>query len=60
MEDLIDNFDKTLISIIFLKCYKHPEFKGPQLGPPPANENRREFTEKQLRAGEGNSAINSF
>ncbi|KAG5671080.1 hypothetical protein PVAND_001294 [Polypedilum vanderplanki] len=34
-------------------CYKHPEFKGPYLGPPPATENRREFTEKQLRAGEG-------
>ncbi|KAL7024679.1 hypothetical protein ACKWTF_013160 [Chironomus riparius] len=34
-------------------CYKHPEFQGPYLGPPPATENRREFTEEQLRAGEG-------
>ncbi|KAL0273224.1 UNVERIFIED_CONTAM: hypothetical protein PYX00_005956 [Menopon gallinae] len=33
--------------------YKHPEWKGPYLGPKPADENKREFTEEQLRAGEG-------
>jgi len=33
-------------------CYNHPEFRGPYLGPPPAQENRREFSEDQLRAGE--------
>ncbi|CAO1427541.1 unnamed protein product [Diamesa hyperborea] len=32
--------------------YRHPEFKGPFLGPRPAEENRREFTEDVLRAGE--------
>lgn len=36
-----------------MQSYKHPEFKGPYLGPPPATENKREFTEEQLRAGEG-------
>ncbi|KAL1395708.1 hypothetical protein pipiens_011051, partial [Culex pipiens pipiens] len=34
-------------------CYRHPEFRGPYLGPRPSEENRREFTEEQLRAGEG-------
>ncbi|CAL1689467.1 unnamed protein product [Lasius platythorax] len=33
--------------------YKHPEWKGPYLGPKPADECKREFTEEQLRAGEG-------
>ena len=32
--------------------YKHPEFKGPYLGPKPADENKREFTEEQLAAGQ--------
>ncbi|XP_076167961.1 muscle-specific protein 20 transgelin [Ptiloglossa arizonensis] len=32
--------------------YKHPEWKGPYLGPKPAEECKREFTEEQLRAGE--------
>ncbi|XP_015127716.1 muscle-specific protein 20 isoform X1 [Diachasma alloeum] len=34
-------------------CYKHPEWRGPWLGPKPADENRRNFSEGQLRAGEG-------
>jgi len=34
-------------------CYLHPEFPGPFLGPKPSEENKREFTEEQLRAGEG-------
>ncbi|CRL07706.1 CLUMA_CG020660, isoform A [Clunio marinus] len=33
-------------------AYKHPEFKGPYLGPRPSEENKRDFTEDQLRAGE--------
>ncbi|XP_049837503.1 muscle-specific protein 20 [Schistocerca gregaria] len=32
--------------------YRHPEWKGPYLGPKPAEEHKREFTEEQLRAGE--------
>lgn len=31
----------------------HPEWPGPFLGPKPADENKRHFTEEQLRAGEG-------
>jgi len=34
------------------QAYKHPEFRGPFLGPRPSEENRRDFTEEQLRAGE--------
>lgn len=33
--------------------YKHPEWRGPWLGPKPAEENKRAFTEEQLRVGEG-------
>lgn len=33
--------------------YKHPEWRGPWLGPKPADEHKRHFTEEQLRAGEG-------
>ncbi|KAI5639879.1 calponin-like domain-containing protein [Phthorimaea operculella] len=33
-------------------AYKHPEWRGPWLGPRPAEENRREFSEDVLRAGE--------
>lgn len=35
------------------QTYKHPEWRGPWLGPKPAEENKRAFTEEQLRAGEG-------
>ncbi|XP_024086089.1 muscle-specific protein 20-like [Cimex lectularius] len=34
-------------------AYKHPEWKGPWLGPRPSEENKREWSEEQLRAGEG-------
>ncbi|XP_013780565.1 myophilin-like [Limulus polyphemus] len=34
-------------------CYTHPEWNGPCLGPKPSEENKREFTEEQLRASEG-------
>lgn len=43
----------TTIFAVGRACYRHPEFRGPYLGPRPAEENRREFTEEQLRAGEG-------
>jgi hypothetical protein len=33
-------------------AYKHPEWRGPWLGPRPSEENKREFSEQQLRAGE--------
>ncbi|XP_046477386.1 muscle-specific protein 20 isoform X1 [Neodiprion pinetum] len=32
--------------------YKHPEWRGPWLGPKPSEENKRVFSEQQLRAGE--------
>lgn len=34
------------------QTYKHPEWNGPNLGPKPADENVREFSEEQLKAGE--------
>lgn len=45
----------TLITcaLCTLQCYFHPEFQGPFIGPKPSEENKREFTEEQLRAGEG-------
>lgn len=56
----VDLFDKKNIAHVTMTifaigrtCYKHPEFHGPWLGPKPAEENRREWTEEQLRAGEG-------
>ena len=30
---------------------KHPEYYGPQMGPKMATENKREFTEEQIRQG---------
>ncbi|KOX80268.1 Muscle-specific protein 20 [Melipona quadrifasciata] len=35
------------------QTYRHPEWRGPWLGPKPSEENKRNFTEEQLRAGEG-------
>lgn len=34
-------------------AYKHAEFPGPYLGPKPADENKRDFTEEQMNAGQG-------
>lgn len=34
------------------ETYRHKEWKGPYLGPKPSDENKREFTEEQLKAGE--------
>ena len=38
---------------VYLQTQKHPEYNGPRLGPKMADENKREFTEEQLRANEG-------
>lgn len=35
-----------------LQTYKHDEFKGPFLGPKPADECKRDFSEEQLKAGQ--------
>lgn len=43
----------TTIFAIGRTAYKHPEWRGPYLGPRPSEENRRDFSEQQLRAGEG-------
>ncbi|VEN36189.1 unnamed protein product [Callosobruchus maculatus] len=34
------------------ETYRHPEWKGSHLGPKPAEENKRDFDEATLRAGE--------
>lgn len=34
------------------ETYRHKEWKGPYLGPKPSDENKRDFTEEQLKAGE--------
>ncbi|XP_055374414.1 muscle-specific protein 20 [Condylostylus longicornis] len=34
------------------QTYKHPEWTGPNLGPKPADECKRDFTEEQLKAGQ--------
>lgn len=41
-----------VFSIYFLQTYRHPEYRGPHLGPRPSDENRRDFSEDQLRASE--------
>lgn len=35
-----------------LQTYKHPEWRGPSLGPKPSEKNLRNFSEEQLKAGE--------
>jgi hypothetical protein len=34
------------------ETYRHPEFPGPYLGPKPADENKREFSDEVLNAGQ--------
>ncbi|KAL0280629.1 UNVERIFIED_CONTAM: hypothetical protein PYX00_001861 [Menopon gallinae] len=55
----VDLWDKKNIAQVTMTifaigrtAYKHPEWRGPFLGPRPSEENRRDFTEEQLRAGE--------
>lgn len=50
------NTYSELTITIFLtlsQTYKHPEWRGPYLGPRPSEEQRRDWTEAQLRASEG-------
>ncbi|XP_058800586.1 muscle-specific protein 20-like [Phymastichus coffea] len=42
----------TTLFALGRETYRHPEFKGPNLGPKPADECKREFTEEQLKAGQ--------
>lgn len=35
----------------YLQCYRHPEFRGPFLGPKPSECNVREFSEETIAAG---------
>jgi len=55
-----DLFERRNIAQVTLCLYslgritqKHPEYKGPALGPKMAEKNERTFTEEQLRAHEG-------
>lgn len=34
------------------QTYRHPEWTGPRLGPKPADEAKRDFSEEQLKAGQ--------
>lgn len=34
------------------ETYRHPEWTGPRLGPKPADESKRDFSEEQLKAGQ--------
>lgn len=45
-------FSVTNFMFIF-QTQKHPEYTGPSLGPKMADENKRTFSEAQLRAHEG-------
>ncbi|KAH8340176.1 hypothetical protein KR067_012407, partial [Drosophila pandora] len=47
----ISNVTNTIFAI-GRAAYKHPEFKGPFLGPKPADECKRDFTDEQLKAGQ--------
>lgn len=38
---------------LILQTYRHSEWPGPWLGPRPAEENKRDFSDEQLRAGQG-------
>ncbi|XP_033211860.1 muscle-specific protein 20-like [Belonocnema kinseyi] len=55
----VDLYDKKDISQVTTtlfslgrQTYRHPEWKGPYLGPKPSEECKRDFTEEQLKAGQ--------
>jgi len=54
--DLYEHKDiATVTSCLFAlgrTTYEHPEWKGPWLGPKPSHENKREFSEETLQAGQ--------
>ena len=45
-------FITLFLNFFKLKTYKHPEWRGPSLGPKPSEKNLRNFSEEQLKAGE--------
>ena len=49
------NVQQVALSLYALGRYtqKHPEWQGPTLGPKMSDENKRTFTDEQLRAHEG-------
>jgi len=55
--DLIEKKNINLVTMCIFALgrttFKHPEWRGPTLGPKPAEENQRNFSEDVLRAGEG-------
>ncbi|XP_058804087.1 muscle-specific protein 20-like [Phymastichus coffea] len=42
----------TTLFALGRETYRHSEYKGPHLGPKPADECKRDFTEEQLKAGQ--------
>jgi len=42
----------TTIFALGRETYRHPEYKGPHLGPKPSEEHKRDFTAEQLKAGQ--------
>lgn len=42
----------TTLFALARESYKHSEFPGPHLGPKPAEENKRDFSEDVLKAGQ--------
>ena len=51
---LVFNTDGPAVSVPRSpQTQKHPEYTGPSLGPKMADSNKREFTDAQLRAHEG-------
>ncbi|KAF4523285.1 hypothetical protein B566_EDAN009408 [Ephemera danica] len=43
----------TTLFALGRQTYRHSTWQGPFLGPRPSEENKRDFSEEQLRAGEG-------
>ena len=62
--DLSEKKDIAMVtSTIFAlgsATYKHPEWRGPNLGPKPSEKNQRNFSEEQLKAGETVIVMNAF
>lgn len=46
------NCSFDLILLYYLQAWKDPNWKGPNLGPKPADQNTRDFTDEQLNAGQ--------
>jgi hypothetical protein len=43
--------DSRPFSFSLPQVWKHPEWQGPWLGPKPADENKREFSDETIAAG---------